>query len=174
MTPNRTVRWACGLGAAGLIAWGSTLPLWTMTMRAPQYPAGLTLSAYGTGMAGDVSELNILNHYIGMPPLHAPALETGAFPFAVIALVVLCLLSPLHQLLRRLAVAAVALTPIAMLADLQWRLYEFGHSLNPEAPIRLKEFTPLVIGTTVMGNFKSLGMVSWGLGCLALAAVLLW
>jgi nitrous oxidase accessory protein len=174
MTPTRIVRWACGAGAACLIAWGSTLPLWTMTMRAPQYPAGLTLSAYGTRMSGDVSELNILNHYIGMPPLHAPALETAVFPFAVIALVLLCLLSPLHQMLRRFAVAAVALTPIAMLADLQWRLYEFGHSLNPEAPIRLKEFTPLVIGTTVMGNFKSLGMVSWGLGCLAIAAVLLW
>ena len=84
MTPDRTVRWACGVGAAGLIAWAPTLPLWTMTMRAPQYPAGLTLSAYGTGMAGDVSELNILNHYIGMPPLHAPALETAVFPFAVI------------------------------------------------------------------------------------------
>ncbi|HVQ42474.1 MAG TPA: nitrous oxide reductase family maturation protein NosD [Vicinamibacterales bacterium] len=174
MTPNRIVGWACGVGAAGLIAWGSTLPLWTMTMRAPQYPAGLTLSAYGTGMAGDVSELNILNHYIGMPPLHAPATETAVFPFAVIALVLLCLLSPLHRMLRRLAVAAVAMTPLAMLADLQWRLYEFGHSLNPEAPIRLKEFTPLVIGTTAMGNFKSLGMVSWGLACLALAAVLLW
>ena len=174
MTPNRLVRWACGAGAAGLIAWSSTLPLWTMTMRAPQYPKGLTLFAYGTGMTGDVSELNILNHYIGMPPLHAPALETAVFPYAVVALVLLCLLSPLHQVLRRVAVVAAALTPIAMLADLQWRLYEFGHSLNPEAPIRLKEFTPLVIGTTVMGNFKSWGMVSWGVWCLALAAVLLW
>ena len=173
MTPDRIVGWACGVGAAGLIAWGSTLPLWTMTMRAPQYPAGLTLSAYGTGMAGDVSELNILNHYIGMPPLHAPALETAVFPVAVIALVLLCLLSPLHRMLRRLAVAAVAITPLAMLADLQWRLYEFGHSLNPEAPIRLKEFTPLVIGTTAMGNFKSWGMVSWGVWCLIVAAVLL-
>lgn len=174
MTPNRIVRWVCALGAAGLIAWGSTLPLWTMTMRAPQYPAGLTLSAYGTGMTGDVSELNILNHYIGMPPLHAPAFETGIFPFAVGALIVLCLLSPLHRMLRRVAIVAVASAPVGILADLQWRLYEFGHSLNPEAPIRLKEFTPLVIGSTVMGNFKSWGMVSWGLGCLLIAAVLLW
>jgi nitrous oxidase accessory protein len=174
MTSNKLVRWACGVGAACLIALGSTLPLWTMTMRAPQYPAGLTLSAYGTGMAGDVSELNILNHYIGMPPLQAPPLETAIFPFAMAALIVLCLLSPLHQMLRRTAIAAVGLAPIAMLADLQWRLYEFGHSLNPEAPIRLKEFTPLIFGTTVMGNFKSFGMVSWGLVCLAIAAVLLW
>src|SRR5262245_22483353 len=127
MTSGRIVRWACGIGAAALIAWSSTLPLWTMTMRAPQYPAGLKLFAYGTRMTGDVSELNILNHYIGMPGLHAPALETKIFPYAVAALVLLCLLAPLHRLLRRFAMAAAILTPIGMLADLQWRLYEFGH-----------------------------------------------
>ena len=41
-------------------------------MRAPQYPRGLRLYAYGTGLAGDVHEINILNHYIGMPPIEAP------------------------------------------------------------------------------------------------------
>jgi nitrous oxidase accessory protein len=173
MTSDRLVRWACGVGAACLIAWSATLPLWTMTMRAPQYPAGLRLEAYGTKMTGDISELTILNHYIGMPALHAPALETAVFPFAVGGLILLCLLSPLHRVLGRTAVVAVALAPVAMLADMQWRLYEFGHSLNPEAPIRLKEFTPLVIGTTAMGNFKSSGMVSWGVWCLVIAAVLL-
>ena len=174
MTSRGVVRWMCGLAAAGLVAWGSTLPLWSMTMRAPQYPKGLKLSAYGTRMSGDVSELNILNHYIGMPKLEVPALETAMFPFAVIALVGLSLLSPAHRLLRRLALIALVAAPIAMLADLQWRLYDFGHSLNPEAPIRLTPFTPLVIGSTTMGNFKSWGMPSWGLGCFVIAALLVW
>jgi nitrous oxidase accessory protein len=142
-------------------------------MKAPQYPKGLTLEAYGTRMSGDVSELNILNHYIGMPPLEAPAFETAAFPIAVAALILLCLLSPLHRLLRALAIAAVASAPVVMLADLQWRLYEFGHTLNPEAPIRLKPFTPLVVGTTTMGNFTSWGMASWGVACLVAAALTL-
>ena len=61
-----------------------------------------------------------------------------------------------------------------MLADLQWRLYEFGHSLNPEAPIRLKEFTPLCIGTTVMGNFKSFGNGVLGSGVHGDCRRLLW
>ena len=173
MKAGLMMRWACGLGAAGLIAWSSTLPLWTMTMRAPQYPKGLNLTAYGTSMAGDVSELNILNHYIGMPPLVAPAIETSLFPFAIGALILLALLSPLHRILRGIAVVAVALAPIAMLVDLQWRLYEFGHSLNPQAPIRLAPFTPLVIGSTTMGNFRSWGMPSWGVVCLVIAAGLL-
>lgn len=174
MTADRIVRWTCGLAAAGLITWSSALPLWTMTMRAPQYPSGLQLRAYGTSMSGDISELNILNHYIGMPPLHAPSLETAVFPYAIGVLIVLSLLAPLHRFVRRLAILAVAVTPVAMLADLQWRLYEFGHSLNPEAPIRLKPFTPWVIGTTAMGNFKSFGMPSAGVLCLAAAALLLW
>ena len=173
MTAPFLRRAACGLAAAGLVAYGATLPLWTMTMRAPQYPGGLHLSAYGTRMTGDVAELNILNHYIGMPPIQAPALETALFPIGIGALIVLCLLSPLHRWLRVLALAATAAAPIAILADLQWQLYTFGHSLNPKAPIRLAPFTPLVVGGTKIGNFESWGMPSWGFWCLVAGAVLL-
>jgi nitrous oxidase accessory protein len=159
--------------AAALVALGSTLPLWNMTMRAPQYPKGLRLTAYGTGMVGDVRELNILNHYIGMPPIEAPALETAMFPIGIAALIVLCVVSPFHRWLRRLAIAAVVSTPFLIIADLQWRLYAFGHTLNPHAPIRLKPFTPLVLGTSHMGNFVSTGMVAGGVLCLVAAAVAL-
>ncbi len=173
MTRARFARTAAGLLAAALVALGAQLPLWSMTMRAPQYPRGLHLDAYGSALAGDVHEINILNHYIGMPAIAAPVLETALFPFGIAALVLLCLLSPLHAWLRRLAVAATASAPLAILVDLQWRLYTFGHSLDPKAPIRLKPFTPLVIGETAMGNFVSTGMVSWGVGCIVAAAVVL-
>lgn len=170
---NTLVRWMAAAGAAGLVALSSQLPLWSMTMRAPQYPKGLHLNAYGTGMTGDVRELSILNHYIGMPPIEAPQLETAMFPFGIIALVVLCLLAPFNKWLKRAAVFATVLMPLTILADLQWRLYEFGHTLNPTAPIRLKPFTPLVIGETAMGNFISSAMVSWGFLCFIAAAALL-
>ena len=169
----RVLRIVSALGAAGLFALASQLPLWGMTMRAPQYPKGLRLVAYGTGMTGDVRELSILNHYIGMPPIEAPAFETAMFPIGIAALTVLCLLAPVHRWLRRLAVAATVVTPLIILADLQWRLYTFGHTLNPTAPIRLKPFTPLVIGETEMGNFVSTAMVSWGFWCFVGAALLL-
>jgi nitrous oxidase accessory protein len=167
------IRVVTGVAAAGLVALGSVLPLWSMKMVAPQYRNGLYLNAYGTGMTGDLHELNILNHYIGMAPIEAPALETAMFPIGIAALVTLCLLSPLHTWLRRLAIAATATVPVVILVVLQWRLYEFGHSLNPTAPIRLKPFTPLVLGQTTMGNFESTAMVSWGFGCLVGAAMLL-
>ena len=161
------------IAAAGLVALSSVLPLWNMTMRAPQYPKGLRLTAYGTTMVGDIRELNILNHYIGMPPIEAPAFETSVFPIGIAALIALCLLAPFNKWLRRLAVLAVTSTPLMIVLDLQWRLYTFGHTLNPHAPIRLKPFTPLVIGTSHMGNFVSSGMVAGGVFCLIAAAAVL-
>ena len=174
MTSSRAIRIGTAVGAAALVGLSARLPLWQMTMRAPQYPKGLRLYAFGTGMEGDLSELNILNHYIGMPAIEAPALETSIFPIGIALLVVLCLAAPAHAWFRRAAVAIAALMPIGILADLQWRLYEFGHTLNPTAPIRLKPFTPLVLGQTQMGNFVSSAMVSWGFACLVGAALLLW
>ena len=173
MTGARYARTAAGLLAAALAASSASLPLWSMTMRAPQYPRGLHLYAYGTKLTGDVHEVNILNHYIGMPPIEAPALETAFFPIGIAAVVLICLLSPLHKWLWRLAIVATASVPLVMLADLQWRLHAFGHSLDPKAPIRLEPFTPLVIGKTAMGNFVSTGMVSWGFGCIIAAALVL-
>jgi nitrous oxidase accessory protein len=173
MTRVRAIRVAAALAASALVALSTQLPLWRMTMVAPQYRNGLRISAYGTGMAGDLRELNILNHYIGMPPISAPAFETAMFPIGIAVLIALCLLSPLHRWLQRLAVLATAAVPLVVVADLQWRLYSFGHSLNPKAPIRLKPFTPLVLGQTHMGNFESTAMVSWGFLCLAAAAVVL-
>lgn len=174
MTRASVVRMTAGLFAAALAALGAQLPLWSMTMRAPQYPHGLHLYAYGTALSGDVHEINILNHYIGMPPIEAPALETALFPAGIAALVLICLLSPFHRWLRWLAIAATATVPFTIVADLQWRLYTFGHSLNPKAPIRLKPFTPLVVGDTSMGNFISTGRLSWGFACIVAAAIVLW
>lgn len=162
------------VAAAALVWLAAAQPLWTMTMRAPQYPKGLRLHAYGTGMIGDLKELNILNHYIGMAPLNpAPPFETAIFPIAIAGLIVLCLASPFHRWIRRAAVTALIATPLGILVDLQWWLYAYGHSLNPKAPIRLDPFTPLVLGTSTMGNFESSAMVSTGVLCLAGAAVAL-
>jgi nitrous oxidase accessory protein len=170
---GKIVRVAAAVIAAALVVMSSALPLWTMRMKAPQYPKGLRLEAYGTSMQGDIRELNILNHYIGMQPLEMPQMEAALYPIGIAVLAALCLLSPLHRYLRRLAIVAIVATPIFMLADLQWRLFEFGHSLDPHAPIRLKPFTPLVLGTTKMGNFITFSMISSGIVLLLVAALLL-
>ena len=126
MARARAIGWTAACFAAGLIWLGSQLPLWSMTMQAPQYPHGLVIRAYGTQMTGDLKEIAILNHYIGMPPVEAPAFETGLFPVGMAALIVLCLLAPLGRWFRRLAIVATTATPVVILADLQWRLHAFG------------------------------------------------
>ena len=174
MSRAAIVRVLAALAAAALVWTAADLPLWSMTMRAPQYPKGLRIEAYGNGVVGDLKELNILNHYIGMKPLDPkPELETKMFPIGIAALVALCLASPFNRWLRRAAVAATIAMPLGILADLQYWLYAYGHSLNPKAPIRLDPFTPLVLGTSTMGNFESSAMISTGVLCLAGAAVVL-
>jgi nitrous oxidase accessory protein len=160
--------------AAAFVGLSTQLPLWSMSMKAPQYPKGLRLEAYGSGMVGDIRELSILNHYIGALPLDpTPALETAVYPWAIGAVVVLCLLAPVHRWVRRFAITATAAAPFAMMADIQWRLYQFGHTMDPKAPIRLKPFTPLVLGPSTLGNFQTEAMIAGGALCLFAAAALL-
>ena len=59
------------LAAAALLVTAYFLPLWNLTMFAPQYPDGLRLDIYRYTLVGgnngqDVKEINVLNHYIGM------------------------------------------------------------------------------------------------------------
>jgi nitrous oxidase accessory protein len=171
---ERTIRNAAAIVAAVLVALSASLPLWTMTMKAPQYPKGLRLKAFGTGMVGDVGELNIINHYVGMLPIDPrPALETAMFPIALTIVVALCLLAPLHRWAHRLATLATVAMPLGILIDIQWWLYEYGHSLDPKAPIRLEPFTPLVVGSSRLGNFVTSATISWGIVCLFAAAAVL-
>ncbi len=168
------VRAAAALLSAGLIALSAQLPLWTMTMKAPQYRHGLHLKAYGSGMQGDLRELNIINHYIGMAPIDPqPALEVAMFPVGIALVISLCLLAPFHRWIRRLALAATIAMPIGILIDLQWWLYQFGHSLDPRAPIRMAPFTPLILGTSKLGNFVTTSMISTGILCMVAAAIIL-
>ena len=55
--------------AAILLLVSILLPNWSLTLHAPQYPAGLRVEARLNGISGDVNEIDGLNHYIGMRPL---------------------------------------------------------------------------------------------------------
>ncbi len=66
--------------AALLLAVSMFMPYWEMTLKAPQYPAGLAIQAHVNRLTGDVSEIDGLNHYIGMRPLAEAAQLERAFP----------------------------------------------------------------------------------------------
>ena len=57
------------VAAAALIVASIFFPYWRMRLNAPQYPQGLFLTVYIDHLEGDISEIDGLNHYIGMASL---------------------------------------------------------------------------------------------------------
>ncbi len=168
--------WAgCALIAAALLVTAFFLPLWKMTLLAPQYPDDIHLTAYGTDMTGDLQEINSLNHYAGVKPIEPENVrELDLFPFLLFGFVAVILVAAfLQRRSLRWAVVTVAWGfPIGFLADLQYWLWNYGHDLNEDAPLYPGPFTPKVLGGTKVVNFHSETMVTWGYWCMIAAALL--
>lgn len=154
------------LGAM-LIVVSMFLPYWRMTLKAPQYPKGLHVEVYVNKITGDVKEVDLLNHYIGMPKLEEAAqLERS---FSIIAIVVLSLLLMagvfIHNQWAGILALPAILYPAIFLADLAYWLYTFGHSLDPKAPLAgsIQPFTPPVLGEGVVGQFRTTASIGPGL-----------
>jgi copper chaperone NosL len=169
------VRTALGLGATALLLEAARLPIWQAQFSAPQYPQGLSIAAYGGKVQGNLSEINELSHYIGMPPFNFVGMpEMRLWPLVILLGVVAAVLAVVthRRWLRRLACATLWLMPVGALADVQFRLWQVGHSLDPTSAIRVSPFTPRVLGPTTLMNFTVTGLPGAALVLIALAAVL--
>jgi copper chaperone NosL len=150
------------------------LPLWNLTMFAPQYPDGLTLDIYSYKLEGgnrgqDIKEINILNHYIGMRDLvEEDFTEFKWLPFVVGALALLYLRAAvvgavggvLDVLVLNMYFSAFALWSFAH------RLYQYGHTLAPTAAVKVAPFMPPVFGSKQLANFTVYsypGPASWAM-----------
>jgi hypothetical protein len=152
------------LAAAVIIAVSLFYPLWQLHLVAPQYSDGLDLyiSSYkieGGGFNGQhLVEINNLNHYIGMKPIQqADFLEMRWMPF-VFGLIIL--LDPALHRLRRDEQRGRSFRGLRLLRPLLhrsfwYRLYQYGHELDPHAPMHIKPFTPLLIGVKQIANFRN-------------------
>jgi len=159
-----------------------TAPMWQIHMVAPQYPNGLTLEIYPHTVSGDIQEVNTLNHYIGMARIDRAALsDLDWIPFALGALVLLTLRVAAigdRRSLVDLSVLFLYFSAFSM-ARFAYKLYVFGHDLDPHAPFTVEPFTPAILGTKQIANFTtssypdlgSLWIAFYGAG---LAAVLAW
>jgi len=165
-TGKPEARWIIPVIVASLILISSIfLPLWRMELIAPQYPEGLVMRAYGNHFADDpdsyyddIKEINGLNHYIGMQPIEEVT-EMKLFIPGIIAMVVaaigLSFVTWKKHWLRVLTVAGFWFIPLFFVADLQYWLYHFGHTMKEDAPLNPGDFTPKVIGTTDVWNFHT-------------------
>ena len=169
------IRTALGLVAVALLLLAARLPIWRALFAAPQYPEGLRIAAYGNRVEGDLGEINELSHYIGMPPFNFVGMpEMRLWPLVVLMGIVAAVLSIVtrRRWVRWLACAAVWLIPVGALADVQFRLWQVGHSLDPLSPIRVSPFTPRVVGPTTLMNFTVFALPGTALLLIALAAAL--
>ena len=169
------VRIASGLSAVALLFLAARLPIWQGQFRAPQYPEGLDVVAYGNKVEGDLDEIAELSHYIGMPAFNFVGMpEMRLWPLVIVVAMVAAVLAVVtcRRWLRRLACAGLWLIPVGALADVQYRLWQTGHGLDPMAAIRVPPFTPRVVGPTTVMNFTINGLPGMALVLIALAAAL--
>jgi len=171
---DRATRIAFGVVAVILVLFAWKAPIWQAKLSAPQYPGGLRLTAYGSGVVGDLREINELNHYVGMEAFsdaNAPEMKLWGpvLLLAVIGVGVGTFL-PRKNWLGKFARVGLWSVPIGALIDVQFRLYQYGHGVKPDAAIRLDPFMPLVVGPTHVLNFTTWAYPGNALVALFLAA----
>lgn len=148
--------------AALLIVPTFLFPLWRLTMFAPQYPEGLRLEISSHKLDGghdgqDVKEINLLNHYIGMKDLSAEDFsEFKWMPFVLGALALLFLRAAVHD--RLAALLDVVMMYLYFAAFSLWtfayKLYRYGHDLDPRAAVQVEPFMPPMFGHKTLANFE--------------------
>jgi hypothetical protein len=159
------VRIAIGVVAAVLIVVATTAPVWEARLDVLQYPGQqLVLTAYPDRLVGDVEEVQILNHYVGLRLFDMAELweTTLWWPAIVAALAAVALATALPRridggggrwrIVGTLARLALWLIPVGILADIQLRLYELGHSMDPGAAFRQPPFIPPVVGAAQVSS----------------------
>ncbi len=148
--------------AALLLVVAVFLPLWNLTMFAPQYSHGLRLDIFSYTLVGgnggqDIKEINLLNHYIGMHSLSVEdftEFKWMPFAFGVLALVFLraIVLGTVKELTD--SVVLFVYFGAFSLWSFGYKLYRYGHDLSPDAAVRVAPFSPPMFGYQKIANFE--------------------
>jgi copper chaperone NosL len=163
-TTRRVIVAALSIAAVVLLLASLKFPYWRVTLKAPQYPQGLHVSIFLNKVEGDTSEVNLLNHYIGMKKLEMAAKferNIAIYGLAFISLFTLLFVFSGRKSMSLFALPALFF-PIVFIADLFFWLYTFGHRLDPHAPIKFTPFTPRLIGEGIIGQFATVGAIGLG------------
>ena len=137
------------------------VPLWHMTFVAQQYPEGLDLYIYTHDLVGgddgnDLTEINVLNHYIGMAGLKpADFTELKWIPLVIGLIGVLTLRAAAIGNLR--SVLDVVVIAIYVGGFSMWsfgfKLRAYGMNLDPRAAVHVDPFMPPMFGYKQVGQF---------------------
>jgi copper chaperone NosL len=158
------------------LALSFTQPLWKISLEAPQYPKGLHVDIWAHTLEGGnhgqhLAEINNLNHYIGMHKIERADLsDLDWIPFALGALVLLTLRVAAIGNVRALVDLLVLSVYVGAFsgARFAYKLWVYGHNLDPTAPVKVPPFMPPLFGSKQIANFTSHSYPQLGTGYVAL------
>src|SRR5690349_18530889 len=121
-----------------LLALALFFPLWNIHLQAPQYPEGLSMQIGLSGITGQVEIINELNHYIGMKKINAAMFPEFSYMNYVVGLMIflgiVTVLTNRKYALMGFCIIFIAIGTIGAIDFYRWE-YDYGHNLNPNAPI---------------------------------------
>lgn len=146
-------------------------PLWKIDLHAPQYPEGLGIRIWLNQISGlkpnDLQSINGLNHYIGMKVIDPESIpELKIMPY-IIAFMILFGFFNAYKKNTKLVYIWIALFLILGaigLYDFYMWEYNYGHQLNPDAPIKIPgmAYQPPLIGSKQLLNINAVSLPSIG------------
>ncbi len=147
------------IAGLSLIA-GFFLPLWDISLEAPQYPEGLGMKIWVNKISGDLNTINGLNHYIGMKTIEPDSIkELSIMPFVLGFFALTGVLAGFAGRKKLLTVWVIlfVLAGIAGGIDFYMWEYDYGTNLNPEAAIKVPgmSYQPPLIGSKQLLNFTA-------------------
>lgn len=136
------------------------VPLWQILMWAPQYPEGLEMKIWINTISGDVKIISALNHYIGMKHIEVEMFPEFTYMIYIIGFIIgFGLLSALlnKRFMLWLFGGIILLSGVAALVDFYLWGYDYGHNLDPTAPIVVPgmAYQPPLLGTKQLLNFTA-------------------
>ena len=157
------------------------LPLWQISLEAPQYPEGIGLYIGIDNVTGqkpnDLKNINGLNHYIGMQEIVPESIpELKIMPWIMGSLIVLGLVAAISgkPWVGYLWVGLFITVLLVGLVDFYLWEYDYGHNLNPKAAIRIPgmAYQPPLIGSKKLLNFNATSWPALG-GWIAFASLVI-
>jgi len=137
------------------------LSMWDFYINAPIYgQKWLTVAIYPlAGVSGDVEEVNIVNHYVGLGPIGNEEIpEIIYLPYFYAAYITLAAITAISlQLKRKKPTLLLLLSGVILVASVYgyvylW-LYNYTHTIMPGAAFKIEPFDPPFIGEHRVANF---------------------
>ena len=147
------------------------LPMWNITLEAPQYPdpigMDIHIDRFTDAQPNNIKNINIMNHYVGMQEIPETIPEFEIFPYFVVGMIALGIALAFvgnRKLYLLWLVVLIILCVIALYDFYLWE-YDYGHNLRQNAAIKFTDasgdpmsYQPPLLGAKKILNFRAISM----------------